>query len=495
MATDSEIIQQIQHGDTTAFGRLVQKYQAEILKICQVILKNPQDAEEAAQDTFVQAYLKLDQLKQLDKFFAWLKQIAKNLSRNYRRQRRENVIALEQLTDEPEMFASRSNRAKPDAYGSRWPAPDESVLRQELMEAVMEAIETLPPKDRAVIWAYMDGLSHEAISNKLGISYQASMSRLYRARRKITAHMSHLLSGVIGLPRMFLKKTFSGGILAMKIGTSAKITAGAIGLLAILIAGFISFRAPTKPPKEVSRNVLKQAGQTEVARERQSNKLLSQRNRSQVESPQKPLASSAENTEISDEEIDRIIEFFEKLESFDVAKAPSIEKVSEYDQADTAKSYDERYDMLIEICQQIEPILDRIGQIGDELMRRHDEVIRLVEVKSKVGYLTEGEMSIIRELQPMVKECETLHAEYTTLPDKVKDVIPEAVKTETIDMPDTLPDVVKDIIPEAANIKIDLPDTMTMTYIDYNYIKSILGPVPEELDVYLSQFLKAGWGK
>jgi RNA polymerase sigma-70 factor (ECF subfamily) len=187
MATDSEILQQIKRSDTTAFGRLVQKYQAEIFSICQAILKNPQDAEEAAQDTFVQAYLKLDQLKQPDKFFPWLRQIAKNLSKNYRRRRQEDIIAMEQLTDEPGMQAT----------------PDESVLRQELMEAVMEAIETLPSKDRKVIRAYMDGLSHEAISDKLGISYQASMSRLYRARKKITAQVKHLLSGVIGLPKMF----------------------------------------------------------------------------------------------------------------------------------------------------------------------------------------------------------------------------------------------------------------------------------------------------
>ena len=480
MATDSEILQQIQRGDMTAFGRLVQKYQAEILKICQAILKNPQDAEEAAQDTFVQAYLKLDQLKQPDKFFPWLKQIAKNLSKNYRRQRRENIIALEQLTDEPVM----------------WATPDELVLRQELMEAVMETIETLPSKDRAVIWAYMDGLSHEAISDKLGISYQASMSRLYRARRKITAHVKHLLSGVIGLPRMFLKKILSGGILAMNIGTSAKITAGAIGLLAILIVGFISFRAPTQSPKEVSRNVLKQAGQTEVASKPQRSNLLSQRNRRQVKSSQKPLASSAENTEISDEEIDRIIEFFDKLESFEVAEVSSIEEVSEYDRANAAKSYDERYDMLMEICQQMEPIIDRMAQIGDELVHRYDEVIHIAEVKSKVGNLTEDEMSIIRELKPLVKEIETLNAEYATLPDKINDVVPGAVKTKSIDMPTTLPDEVKDLLPEVANIEsIDLPSTITMTYIDYKYIKSMLGPVPEEWDAYLSQFLNAGWGK
>jgi Asp-tRNA(Asn)/Glu-tRNA(Gln) amidotransferase C subunit len=295
---------------------------------------------------------------------------------------------------------------------------------------------------------------------------------------------------------MFLKKMHSGGILAMKVGTSAKITVGAIGLLAILIAGFISFRALTQSPKEESHNVLKQAGQTEIARERQGSKLLSQENRRQVKSSQKPLASSsAENTEISDEEIDRIIEFFEKLESSEVAKVPSIEEISEYDQANAAKSYDERYDMLIEICQQMETILDRISQINDELMRRKDEVIHLVEVKSKVGYLTEDEMSIIKELQPMVKEYETLNAEHATLPGKVNDIIPGAVKTETFDMPDTLPDVVKDVIPEAAKIKIDLPDTITMTHINYKYIKSMLGSVPEELDAYLSQFLNAGWGK
>jgi hypothetical protein len=287
----------------------------------------------------------------------------------------------------------------------------------------------------------------------------------------------------------------------MKIGTSTKITAGAIGLLAILIAGFISFRALTQSPKEESYNVLKQAGQTEVAQERQSNKLLSQENRRQVNSSQKPLASSTENTEISDEEIDRIIEFFEKLKSSEVPEVSSIEEISEHGQANATKSYDERYDKLIEICQQIEPILDRIGQIGEELMRRRNQISLLFKVKTRGGNLTDDEMSIIRELKLLLSEYEPLNAEYLTLPDKVNNVIPGAVKTKSIDVdaPTNLlvEGIIKDIIPEAAkleSLESIVPDTITMTYIDYNYIKSTLGPVPEELDAYLSQFLKAGWG-
>jgi len=256
---------------------------------------------------------------------------------------------------------------------------------------------------------------------------------------------------------MFLKKNFSGGILTMKIGTSTKITAGAISLLAIFTVGFIAFRTSTQPPKAESRNVLEQAGQTKVSREQQSDKLLSP-NHSQIRTSQ-------------------------------------IEEVSEHDQTNAAKSYDERYDMLIEICQQMEPILGRISQINDEYMRRYDEIVHFAKVKNRVGNLTENEISIIRELKPLGKEYEMLSAEYDTLPDKVNDVIPGAVKTKSVDMSTTLP-FVEDVLPEVAELEsIDLPSTITVTYIDYKFIKSMLGPMPEELDACLLQFLAAAWGR
>jgi len=271
MATDEQLIEQIQQGKSEAYGQLFRKYYQQIYSICFSILKNSHDAEEVTSETFVRAYLKLDQLKKPDKFFAWLKKIALNHSKKYAKQRGVEMIPLD-------LAFSKTAREEgmPTLVGGCLP-PDKHLLRQELMDSVMEAVEALPPKYREVVRAHIDGLSHAEISEQFGISVQASMNRLYRARKKIAAHVKDLLNAIIGLPKMLsVKKIISGGMLAMKIGTSAKVTIGVIG---VLVAGFIGFQIAThqpdvKPPEVVTQQ---QTAKSEF-RQKQTPKISSRPN-------------------------------------------------------------------------------------------------------------------------------------------------------------------------------------------------------------------------
>ncbi len=238
MATDEQLIQQIQQGESEAFGQLFSKYQKQIHSIVFRIVKNPHDAEEVVQDTFVRAYLKLDQLKKPDKFSAWLKRIAQNCSKNYLNRKQEESVPLVVAT----------------AQISTQTTPDRLLLKQELIDAVMEVIESLPQEDREMIRARIDGLSHSEISEQFGISISTSTTRLYRIRKKIKARVKDLLNAIIGLPKMLsLEKIISGGILAMKIGTSTKVTVGVIG---VLVTGFIGFQIVTHQPDVESSGVV-----------------------------------------------------------------------------------------------------------------------------------------------------------------------------------------------------------------------------------------------
>ncbi len=263
MATDEQLIEQIQKGESEVYGELFRRYYQQINFICLSVLKNTHDAEEVTQETFIHAYLKLDQLRSPDKFFAWLKKIAQNRSKNYVRQTGPEIISFD---------LASAQTAREEAWVGGYPVqsgvipltqitPDEHLLKQELRDSIMEAVEALPPKDREVVRAHIDGLNHAEISARFGISVEASMSRLYRARKKIAAQVKDLLNAIIGLPKMLpVKKIISGGILAMKIGTSAKVTIGVIG---VLVAGFIGFQVvihrktqqiEVKPPKRVTQH-------------------------------------------------------------------------------------------------------------------------------------------------------------------------------------------------------------------------------------------------
>ncbi len=153
MATDEELVEQVRRGEREAYAELFRKYYDYIYVVCLSMVKNPQDAEELAQEMFVHAYVKLDQLRDPARFFPWLKKMAHNRSRNYAQRTKAKIIQIP--------FSGTQRKSV---------APDEELLRREVMEAIMGTVEALPVRDREVIQARIDGLNHAEISERFGIS-------------------------------------------------------------------------------------------------------------------------------------------------------------------------------------------------------------------------------------------------------------------------------------------------------------------------------------
>jgi len=133
METDTELIKRIRSGEREVYGELFRKYYGQIHALCLCILKSQQDADETTQDTFIHAYLKLDQLQEPARFFPWPKRIAQNLTKDHIRQTHIVQIPMDSVCPEADSDI-----------------PDEQLLRQELMDAIMDAIELLPIEDRVV---------------------------------------------------------------------------------------------------------------------------------------------------------------------------------------------------------------------------------------------------------------------------------------------------------------------------------------------------------
>ena len=89
-------------------------------------------------------------------------------------------------------------------------------------------METLPQKDREIAHAfYLEGASYDELTSTHGLSYNAIAFRLSRAKRQLSKRLQYLLTGIFVSPAMTLKKIYSGGLTAMKVGTVPKITIGA----------------------------------------------------------------------------------------------------------------------------------------------------------------------------------------------------------------------------------------------------------------------------
>jgi RNA polymerase sigma-70 factor (ECF subfamily) len=146
--------------------------------------RNPQDAEDLVQETYLKAYKYYDKFTEGTNFKAWLFRILKNtFINNYRKRQQEPPQnAFDEIED---VFESQVS-----AESGSIPNPEEDVLENVLDEDVQRALDALPDEYRmVVILADLEDFSYQEIADILEIPVGTVMSRLYRARRRLESEM------------------------------------------------------------------------------------------------------------------------------------------------------------------------------------------------------------------------------------------------------------------------------------------------------------------
>lgn len=185
---DGELVAQAQAGDREAVGQLLERYERRLLSVIVGMVRNPEDAREILQETFVRAFRSLDHFKGESSFYTWIYRIAMNLAIDH--QRRGGKRPLVEFDE--------GVGVKEDAVGDGSAHlgidPFKSVRSRELGSKIFEAIESLTPDHRAVILLReIDGLSYEEISDVLECSLGTVMSRLHYARKKLQSRLQEML--------------------------------------------------------------------------------------------------------------------------------------------------------------------------------------------------------------------------------------------------------------------------------------------------------------
>jgi RNA polymerase sigma-70 factor (ECF subfamily) len=166
--SDTTLVEASIDGNPDSFTELCRRYYPAMVAIAHSLLGDRHLAEDAAQETFAKAAVKLPQLRQTNKFAGWLAAICRNQARNMARFANGTLANDEVL----------AKAAKSDG--------DDSC------EAVRQALKRLSAPAREVVFLrYYDGLSYERISELLGISEQAINGRLRRAKRKMADYLRH----------------------------------------------------------------------------------------------------------------------------------------------------------------------------------------------------------------------------------------------------------------------------------------------------------------
>ncbi len=173
---DEQLVRDAVRGSDAAFGTLFERYERRMLLIANRILRNREDAEDAVQQAFKHAFVRLDSFQGESRFSTWITRIAINEALQLLRKRRPGLTSLEGQTPE--------GTAKALEIEDTAATPEERCDNDEMRGILHEAIGELRPIFRKVVQLYEIGeLSSANTARKLGLSDTTVKARAFRARR------------------------------------------------------------------------------------------------------------------------------------------------------------------------------------------------------------------------------------------------------------------------------------------------------------------------
>jgi RNA polymerase sigma-70 factor (ECF subfamily) len=170
---DDEIaIEKCRNGEREAFRHLVEKYQRQALSHATAILGSREDALDAAQEAFIDAFKALKQFDSSRPFYPWFYVLIRNRCFKLAARKRET-----ESIDETVIVAPNS------------------IAQPERILALENALRSLDMEDREIVTLkYFDGLSYNELAERLQIPKGTVMSRLFHARKKLQAKLERVVA-------------------------------------------------------------------------------------------------------------------------------------------------------------------------------------------------------------------------------------------------------------------------------------------------------------
>jgi RNA polymerase sigma factor (sigma-70 family) len=176
--SDAELVVLAKAGDNEAFGRLLGRHQDMGLRVARRVVRDHDTARELAQEAMLQAYLSLDRLRDGARFQSWLYSIVLNVCRSHFRNRKGDALSLEAMAGGLRFDALPLTGIEP--------GPVELAEASELHEAVLGAVKSLSPLNRAAtLLYYYEQLTLRDVAATLGVSVGTIKGRLHKSRGRL----------------------------------------------------------------------------------------------------------------------------------------------------------------------------------------------------------------------------------------------------------------------------------------------------------------------
>jgi RNA polymerase sigma-70 factor (ECF subfamily) len=201
---DAQLVEALRAGDEDAFAQLVREYQPSLVRVARIYVSTQAAAEEVAAETWLAVLNGLDRFEGRSSLRTWIFRILTNIAKT-RGQRDGRTLPFSALEDpgrvpEAALGADRFLDPEHPRWPGHWavrpePWPEDAVIAAETQARLAEAIEALPPTQRAVISLRdIEGWSSEEVRNALELSETNQRVLLHRARSKVRRALESYLS-------------------------------------------------------------------------------------------------------------------------------------------------------------------------------------------------------------------------------------------------------------------------------------------------------------
>ena len=201
---ESQLIEALRAGDEAAFAELARAYQSSLLRVAQIYVASRAAAEEVVQETWEAVLSGIDRFEGRSSLKTWIFSILANRAKTKANRERRTIPFSEfEPTRVPEAALEPERFRSPD--DARWPGhwalppqpwPEDRLLTAETRGKLAEAIEQLPPTQRAVLSLRdVEGWGAEEVCNALGLTETNQRVLLHRARSKVRTALENYLGG------------------------------------------------------------------------------------------------------------------------------------------------------------------------------------------------------------------------------------------------------------------------------------------------------------
>jgi RNA polymerase sigma-70 factor, ECF subfamily len=189
-ANDSELILQAQRGSRAAFDALVRQYDQSVLRLAMHLTGSETEAQDIHQEAFLKAYRHLPNFRFECSFYTWMYRIVTNLCldqlrRKKTRREEPSIITSHDGTETNLLLNVADDRAMAN--------PERELLRKQMGARIMEALDTLTPRERMVFeLKHYQGLRLRTIGEMLHTTEETAKNTLFRATKKLRADLAGL---------------------------------------------------------------------------------------------------------------------------------------------------------------------------------------------------------------------------------------------------------------------------------------------------------------